>query len=161
MKDNEVITLDDGSITGKSKLVPEKHDSLPEEAWIQCDDCKGHVHQVCALYNSRKNRSKSTFWCPRCVLKNRESEKEIPEHNNRARDLPTCKMSDSMEQGLLKTLEEAYKSRASKLKIDSSKVEKADGLCIRVLSHIVKKHTVRDLVSLCVLLQFLNFVISH
>jgi hypothetical protein len=64
-----------------------------------------------------------------------------------AEDLPHCKMSMAIEKGLLKTLESAYEDRASELGVDVSEVEKADGLFVRVVSNMEKKHVVRDEVS--------------
>jgi E1A/CREB-binding protein len=160
MKENEVITLDDGSITGKSKLLPAKHDSLPAESWIQCDDCKAHVHQICALYNGRLTKSKTKFWCPKCILKNRAYGEKPALYKNHACDLSTCKMSDSMENGLQQTLSKAYEVRASKLGVPIDEVEKAEGLSIRVLSHIKKKHTVRDLVSLVLFYDLHVYIIT-
>jgi E1A/CREB-binding protein len=147
LKENEVITLDDDTETWKSNLQVAKHDSLPEETWIECDDCKSRVHKICALYNGRSSNSKSTFWCPKCILKNRDPDEEPTEFNNRAQDLPKCKMSDSMEEGLEKTLATAYDAKAKELGVGVDEVEKAKGLSIRVLSHIEKKHSVRDMVS--------------
>jgi E1A/CREB-binding protein len=147
MKESEEITLDDGTITAKSNLLPAKHDSLPDESWIQCDDCKAHVHQICSLYNGRRTKSKTKFRCLKCTLKNREYGEQPTKYTNRACDLPTCKMSDSMEKGLQDTLSQEYRSRSSKLGVSIDEIEKANGLCIRVLSHIEKKHAVRELVS--------------
>ena len=84
------------------------------------------------------------------MLKNRNYEEELSSLKNRAQDLPTCQMSDSMEEGLQETLARAYEAKAEELGVELDDVEKAKGLTIRVMSHIVKKHTVRDLVSVLV-----------
>lgn len=145
LKENEVIILDDGSETRKSRLHEEKNDSNPEETWVRCDGCEANVHQVCALTSDRIRNPEEKFLCPKCDLKNRKGFDLRPaRYNRRAEDLQKCEMSDDMEAGLLKTLEAAYESKAKEMKIPLEEVEKATGICIRVLSHITKKHGVRD-----------------
>eukprot|EP00980_Cylindrotheca_fusiformis_P020978 scaffold7987_cov200-Cylindrotheca_fusiformis.AAC.7 len=141
LSDSKAITLDDGGEIMKSRLLKAKHDSLPEEVWIECDECHSRVHQICALYNGRMSKPNSVFWCPRCVVKKEGKPREIP---NRAVDLPRCSMSDCMEAGLRKTLASAYKKKAADNGISIDDIEKAEGLCIRVMSHIEKKHAVRE-----------------
>lgn len=143
-KPNQIITLDDGSEIMKSRLMRSKHDSLPEEGWVECDQCKSRVHQICALHNSRMSKPNSIFWCPDCV----ESKTCVDESPNMdalgAKDLPTCTMSDFMEKGLQKSLTAAYEGKAKATNVRIDDIEKANGLCIRVLSHVEKKHVVRD-----------------
>lgn len=145
LKASELIMLDDGSEIKKSRLCASKHDSLPEEAFLECRDCGARVHEICALFNSRKVKRFGKFHCPKCILLHRTLEPEL--RCEAAIALPTCKMSDFMEEGLSKTLERAYTNTAQKLGLDISEVEKAEGLCIRVLSHVAKEHAVRDEVS--------------
>lgn len=147
LKDKDVITLDDDTEIRKSNLQTAKHDSLPEETWIECDDCKSRVHKICALYNGRCSSSRSTFWCPKCILKNTGPGEEPADYKLHAKDLPKCKMSDFMEEGLEKTLVKAYNAKAKELGVPLDEVEKAQALSVRVMSHIEKKHTVRDMVS--------------
>ena len=139
MKEN---MLDDGSEIKKARLLSEKHDSLPKESLFECSDCQATVHQICALINGRKAGSKSDFRCPKCVLLRRHTE---PNRNcEAAKELPKCKMSNFLEEGLQKVLGKAYKTRSLELGIDISEVEKVEGLCVRVVSHVKKKHAVRD-----------------
>jgi hypothetical protein len=58
-------------------------------------------------------------------------------------------MSDFMEDGLQKTLNKAYSKAATVEGKSLADIEKATGLCVRVLSHVRKKHRVRDEVSAC------------
>lgn len=45
---------------------------LSQEPWVECDSCKRWVHQICALFNSRKNSHEhASYYCPHCVLNNR------------------------------------------------------------------------------------------
>lgn len=142
LKPNELIMLDDGSEIKKSRLLSAQHDELPEEAFFTCIDCHSRVHHVCALFNSRKATSKDQFRCPKCVLVQRVVEPKTVFGS--AKDLPRCKMSDFIEKGLSTTLANAYKQRASALEVDAAEVGKAEGLCVRVMSHLKKKHAVRD-----------------
>lgn len=143
--------LEDGSEVRKSALQKFKNDGLPEEAWVQCDDCKGWVHQICALFNGRRNKNAASYQCPKCHIdKSRQGLLDEPEKRVKvARDLPHSKMSEAIENGLHKTLEEAHEKRAAELGVDVSEVEKADGLFVRVVSNMEKKHVVRDEVSDC------------
>lgn len=145
LKENESIMLDDGSETRKARLHEVKNNSNPEETWVRCDDCKVDVHQVCALTNDRIRNPEEKFFCPKCDLKNRRGLYLKPsKFNRRAEDLEKCEMSDFMEEGLLKNLKTAYECRAKEMNVPVEEVEKAEGIFIRVLSHITKKHTVRD-----------------
>jgi len=147
LKEGDPILLDDGSEISKSRLIEAKHDSQPEETWIQCSDCKADLHQICALYSDRMRKAGSKPLCPRCVLVNRDPDGGPSEFSWRASDLQKCTMDMSMEAGLKKTLAKAYEDRAAKLGVHVSDIEKAKGLSIRVLSHIEKKQSVRDGVS--------------
>lgn len=145
LKENESIMLDDGTETRKSRLHEAKNDSNPEETWVRCDGCKANVHQVCALTSDRIRNPEEKFFCPKCDLKNREGfDLEPVPYNRRAKDLQRCEMSNELEAGVIKCLEAAYESKAKELNIPFEEVEKAEGLSIRVLSHITKKHGVRD-----------------
>jgi len=149
LDDKELILLEDGSEVRKSSLQKFKNDGLPEEAWVQCDECSGWVHQVCALFNGRRNKNAAAYRCPKChVDKCREG--DLIESETRvksAKDLPHCKMSLSIEAGLHKALASAYEEKAMELGVDVAEVERAEGLFVRVVSNMEKKHVVRDEVS--------------
>jgi len=53
-------------------------------------------------------------------------------------------MSDFIEDGLLKSLDQAYAKTASETGISMDRVDKANGISVRVMSHVYMKHTVRD-----------------
>mmetsp|Transcript_27292 Transcript_27292/g.65375 ORF Transcript_27292/g.65375 Transcript_27292/m.65375 type:complete len:761 (-) Transcript_27292:1337-3619(-) len=146
LKKADKILLDDGTEINKSELLYAKLDTLPEETFVKCHDCDGRFHKVCALANSRKIRSKSPFRCPKCVLVRRSVDKEPEEIENpeSAKNLPRCKMSDFIEAGLQTNLDEAYASAALAEGKNLTDIGKATGLCVRVLSHVRKKHSVRD-----------------
>jgi hypothetical protein len=159
LEKKNLIMLDDGSEVKKSGLLSAKLNTLPEETFLECHDCHGRVHKVCALANSRKVRSGNGFLCPKCVLVRRadDADTEI-ENRESARNLPHCKMSNFMEAGLLKSLDDAY----AKAAVDDGKsvedIERASGLSVRVISHVRKKHSVRDEVSPCSLCTFVSII---
>ena len=145
---NEKLVLQDGNEISKSALQPAKNDAVREEPWVQCDDCRSWVHQICALFNGRDTKASASYACPKCVLKRRRHGVEPSIFKKAATDLPSCKMSDAIEAGLQSTLQAAYEEKSRKLGVSIDEVEKAQKLTVRVLCHIEKKHHVRDMVSL-------------
>jgi len=146
LKDEETIMLDDGTEVWKKDLQKVKNDSMPEEAWVQCDKCDSWVHQICALFNGRKNKSASSFSCPKCDLAKLSAPglKLASKPLKAAKDLPHCKMSLAIEKGLEKHLGKAYMLRAKNKGLTLQKVEKVEGVTVRVVSNMEKKHVVRD-----------------
>lgn len=149
LKDDETIMLDDGTEVRKKDLHKLKNDSMPEEAWVQCDTCDSWVHQICALFNGRKNKSAASYSCPKCDL----AKLSVPGSRLAAKplkvaaDLPHCKMSLAIEKGLENHLEKAYMQRAVDTDVPLEKVEKVEGITVRVISNMEKTHVVRDEVS--------------
>ena len=150
LKDDVPIVVDGGAQVMKRDLQKLKNDSVPEEAWVQCDSCDCWVHQICALYSGKKKNSATSFSCPKCHLikLNSGEAKEPDELMKTAKDLPHCKMSVAVEKGLEACLFKEYMCRAEKLGVSIQEVEKAEGLCVRVVSNIQKTHVVRDEVRL-------------
>lgn len=146
LKEGEPVQLDDGRETRKSLLVRMTNDSTPEEAWVQCDNCQTWNHQVCALFNT--NSTSSTFICPKCYIKEHTTTEASPPNLSNsvkgAKELPHCNLSQSIEDGLQKTLLKAYEKVAQDRGCTISQVEKAEGLNVRVVSCIEKKHKVRE-----------------
>ena len=151
LEEEAAIELDDGKETKKSLLLKLKNDSMPEEQWVQCDICNEWQHQVCALF---KRNSSKRFACPKCVVTNSKkcisgtTEAESASSFKDASALPECKLSCAIEDGLYQTLSEEYERIAKVRGCDVSEVEKADGLCVRVVMSLEKKHKVREGVSL-------------
>lgn len=146
LKHDEPIILDDGSEIKKCDLQKLKNDATPEEAWVQCDKCDSWVHQICALFNGRKNKSKASYLCPTChlelVVKGEVKKPDDP--MKAAQDLPHSKMSKAIENGLHVALQQAYAQVAIASGIPIDQVKKAEGLSVRVISNIDKKHVVRE-----------------
>lgn len=146
LKEGETIVLDDGSEVHKQDLHKLKNDSKPEEAWVQCDTCDSWVHQICALFNGRKNKSAASYLCPKChLVKLKTGEAKQPEEPLKAaQDLPHSKMSLALEKGMQSQLKKAYELRAQDKGVSVAVVEKAEGLTVRVISNMEKTHQVRD-----------------
>lgn len=160
LKDSEPVALDDGSEVSKSSLQKYKNDALPEEAWVQCDDCHEWVHQICALFNGRRNKTAAAYTCPSCYVKKKnkagvgkEEEKDEEEKQvvKSAKDLPQCSMSEAMEKGLEKALAKKYEEKAAELEVSLDEIDKVDGISIRVVSNMERQHLVRDEVSFMIL----------
>ncbi|KAL7567812.1 hypothetical protein ACA910_000563 [Epithemia clementina (nom. ined.)] len=141
------LVLDDGSEIRKTDLHEFTNDALPEEAWVNCDECQCWVHQVCALFNDRTNRSNAKYTCPNCVLK-RGDVVGFPVAGQKfakgAEDLERSNMSDAIEEGLQKVLAKAYTDRAKELGVDVDTVERANELTVRVISSVEKNHSVGE-----------------
>ena len=135
---NEVINLDNGKETKKSLLKRMRNDLTLEEKWIRCMECQDLCHQVCSLYTQ-----KHSFICPKCIIKYKNDEFENTDNPvssyRDASALPECNLSRAIERGLACVLSEEYEKSAC----DTAEVERADGLSIRVVMSLEKKHKVR------------------
>jgi len=146
LKDETPVQLDDGREIKKRLLLKSQNDSTPEEAWVQCDDCHDWNHQICSLFNGVQNSKSSSYTCPKCHIKNRLKNNSIEACSavKDSKDLPHCNLSRSIENGLKKTLLNAYEKVAENRGCQLSQVEKAEGLSVRVVSSLEKKHKVRE-----------------
>ncbi len=142
--DDEQIVLDDNSEIKKNQLQSLKNDRIPEEAWVQCDDCGSWVHQICALFNGRKSKTSIAYKCPKCHVRAAHNGDVNEDSMKGAKDVPHCKMSMALEKGLQVALSAAYTERAGDLGVSVHEVEKAHGLAVRVVSNMEKKHVVRE-----------------
>lgn len=154
----EAIVLDDGNEVMKKDLQEFKNDAVPEEGWVNCDVCKTWVHQICALFNGRTNKSSATFTCPNCYVHQCSPGQPPPNTMKGASDLPETKLSRAIEKGLGEALANQYVCRAKELSCGIDEVEKADGLTVRVVSNVDKRHYVGDEVSVlacCALIRYM------
>lgn len=130
----------------KSELKREKNDAETEESWVQCDKCENWQHQVCALYNAKKDLDgKAKYTCPICRLQ----EMEVDEHLTLpatfgAKDLPRTATSDHIEQRLSVKLKAEREARAKKLGESFDKVPEATDLTVRVVSSMDKLLKVKE-----------------
>jgi E1A/CREB-binding protein len=87
--------IDCGSKVQKSKLCKRKNDEVHYESWVQCNDCKCWIHQICGLYNTHEDKE-SEYSCPSCLLCKREEKGEpttLPKVPS-ANDIPRTNLSD-------------------------------------------------------------------
>ncbi|UIZ21275.1 hypothetical protein KXD40_001202 [Peronospora effusa] len=64
----------------KLGLLKAKFTDELTEPWVQCDRCKGWVHQICALFNVCENADEEVMYtCPLCRLQELEAEEKKDE----------------------------------------------------------------------------------
>ncbi|KAF0932680.1 hypothetical protein E2562_011977 [Oryza meyeriana var. granulata] len=131
----------------KPDLEKKRNNGNTEEGWVQCDKCECWQHQICALFNARKNDvGEAEYTCSKCYIEEfkRGLRMPLPESAVRgAKDLPRTLLSDHIEERLFKRLREERQERANKLKASLDEVPGADGLVVRVVSLVDKKLEVK------------------
>lgn len=78
-----------GQVFKKSDLEKKRNNELFAEPWVSCDTCDKWIHQICALFNARKNNPNehSKYTCPECLLskssQGQKLVKDIPSSTNK------------------------------------------------------------------------------
>ncbi|XP_042470158.1 probable histone acetyltransferase HAC-like 1 isoform X1 [Zingiber officinale] len=138
----------EGSTFLKAKLEKKKNDEETEEWWVQCDKCEAWQHQICALFNGRRNeRGQAEYTCPNCNVKEIENGERKPLPQSAvlgAKDLPTTILSDHIEQRLFRRLKQERMDRARLLGKNTEEVPGAEGLVVRVVSSVDKNLEVKQ-----------------
>jgi E1A/CREB-binding protein len=137
----------EGMIYPKAKLERKKNDEETEEAWVQCDKCNLWQHQVCALFNGRRNEGDSEYICPECCCLEMErgERKSLPSSAVLgAKDLPKTFLSDHLEQRLTRKLKQERAERAKAQGKGTDEVPGAEALVVRVVSSVDKKLEVKQ-----------------
>ncbi|KAK6911213.1 Zinc finger, PHD-finger [Dillenia turbinata] len=101
--------------------------------WVQCDKCEAWQHQICALFNGRRNDGgQAEYTCPNCHIKEAE--------RGECKPLPQSAVLGAKD--LLRTiLERAERARLQGKSFDE--VPGAESLVIRVVSSVDKKLEVK------------------
>ncbi|KAK4269630.1 hypothetical protein QN277_022761 [Acacia crassicarpa] len=143
--DNIVV---DRSTIPKARLQKKKNDEETEESWVQCDKCEAWQHQVCALFNGRRNDGgQAEYTCPNCYIQEVERGERTPLPESAvlgAKDLPRTILSDHLEQRLFGRLKYERQERARLQGKSYDEVPGAESLVIRVVSSVDKKLEVKQ-----------------
>nr|AAG60059.1 p300/CBP acetyltransferase-related protein 2 [Arabidopsis thaliana] len=139
--------LAEGTPMPKARLEKKKNDEETEEWWVQCDKCEAWQHQICALFNGRRNDGgQAEYTCPYCFIAEVEQSKRKPLPQSAvlgAKDLPRTILSDHIEQRLFKRLKQERTERARAQGKSYDEIPTAESLVIRVVSSVDKKLEVK------------------
>lgn len=131
----------------RQDLRNKKNDKFIEEGWVECDSCHAWQHQICALFNSRKNKGgQAYFTCPYCYIAQVERGEFTPSKHIAllgAKELPRTSLSDHLEQRLYKKLKQERVNRARVQGKTYNEVPGAECLVVRVVSSVDKKLEVK------------------
>eukprot|EP00250_Pteridium_aquilinum_P011854 c20351_g1_i2 orf=1101-6170(+) len=138
----------EGATFPKSRLEKRRNDEETEEPWVQCDKCEKWQHQVCALFNMRRNEGgQAEYTCPHCLVGEveRGERKPLPQSAVLgAKDLPRTLLSDHIEQRLIRKLKHERLERARAQGKNYDEVPGADSLVVRIVSSVDKKLDVKQ-----------------
>lgn len=92
--------------------------------WVQCDKCGYWQHQICGLYNAKRDtEGMAKYICPHCRLEEIKNGEHVPlPAAIGATDLPRTKLSDHIEQRLFRQLKREREERAKFLNKDFDEV---------------------------------------
>ncbi|KAK9066807.1 hypothetical protein SSX86_014130 [Deinandra increscens subsp. villosa] len=138
----------DGTNISKARLEKKKNDEETEEWWVQCDRCEAWQHQICALFNGRRNDGgQAEYTCPNCYVDEVERGERKPLAQSAvlgAKDLPRTILSDHIESRLFGRLKQERLERARVHGKSYDEVPGAESLVVRVVSSVDKKLEVKQ-----------------
>ncbi|KAF3320843.1 putative histone acetyltransferase HAC-like 1 isoform X1 [Carex littledalei] len=142
----ETIKIE-GHDVPKRSVEKKRNDEETEEAWVQCDKCEAWQHQICALFNGRRNDGgQAEYTCPNCYIQEVETGERKPLPQSAvlgAKDLPRTILSDHIENRLFKRLKQERQDRANHFGMSFDEVPGAEELVVRVVSSVDKKLDVK------------------
>jgi E1A/CREB-binding protein len=131
----------------KNELSKKKNDEQFEEPWVGCDGCSRWVHQICALFNGRKNNLETTvYFCPFCVLSDRAKLKvtDGTVKYKGASEIPHTRASCYIERRVRNKIAKEQRRILTEEGIDVKDVPRPGKLHVRQLSNLKDKcHQVR------------------
>ncbi|KAF9597600.1 hypothetical protein IFM89_020079 [Coptis chinensis] len=141
------VTLD-GHCIYKSSMekITNKEDAI--EPWVECRKCELWQHEICSLFNDKKNENGSAkYICPECYIKDIKSGEHTPlpqDASPGAKDLPRTSLSDHIENRLIARLNKEREERAKSVGRNFDEVPGAEDLVVRVVLSIEKKAKVKQ-----------------
>lgn len=135
----------EGNKYSKNQLAKKKNDDDLEEPWVQCDYCNDWYHQICVLFNGRRNEGgEAPFTCPSCILSQLEKKERTPTTQRPSSQLPASvlpqtRLSYFLEERLRKVMGSERDERARVANVPLDETPAAEGLTIRVVSSVEKK----------------------
>ncbi|KAK2420251.1 histone acetyltransferase [Trifolium repens] len=144
-----------GTSVSKKNLEKKKNDEVFFEPWVECNKCKRWQHQICALYNNKRDLDcNAEYICPFCRLKEIENGMHVPLPKNAifgAKSLPKTMLSDHLEKRLFERLmQERADWNNDEGKNNPDKVLAEESLCIREVLSVDKQLKVKK--------QFLDII---
>ncbi|KAL2466281.1 Histone acetyltransferase HAC1 [Abeliophyllum distichum] len=136
-----------GTSIPKAGMKEKENNEETEEPWVQCDKCEAWQHQICALFDCRKNNGgQAEYTCPKCYAAQVGRGERVPSLQSAvlgAKYLPKTILSDHIEQRLFRKLKLERQLRARLQRKDYDEVPGAESLIVRLISSLDKKMEIK------------------